>query len=452
MTGIFHAYDVRGVFPSQLNEKIAYQIGRAFVTFMKTKSVLVGRDARISSIKLYRALIKGITDQGASVIDIGLCTTPLFYFASRKAQSSIMITASHLPKQFNGFKFCREHAIPISEKDGLKQVEKLTNNNDFKISKKKGKISHTNPMAEFVRFNHKFFKKQSTPKNNKIKITKKIKIILDSGNGMSGYTFPKAVKNLKFIKLIVQHGKLDFSFPNHIPNPLMFFTLKDLQKRVIKEKADFGVATDGDGDRCTFVDEKGKVISPDLTTALIAIQLLKQHPHAKIMYDVRCSKVVPEIIKKHGGKAIMSRVGHSFIKKKMRTNKIIFAGELSGHMYYSANNFTEGPIISVALITNLLNDSKQPLSSLVKPLRKYYHSGEINRKVKDKTKIIGNVEKKFKSKAQKTLHLDGLSMYFKDWWFSLRESHTEDQLRLNLEANSSKLMQEKKRDILKMIK
>jgi phosphomannomutase len=450
MTGIFHAYDIRGVFPSELNEEIAYRVGRAFVTFLKTKSVVVGRDARISSNKLYHSLIKGINDQGANVINIGLCTTPLFYFASRKAQSSIMVTASHLPKQFNGFKLCREKAIPISGKDGLKQIEKLVDNNKFKTQQKKGKVSHKNPLEEFIRFNHKFFKKNNQESiNKKIKV---IKIVLDSGNGMSGYTFPKVVKTLNSIKLIVQYPKIDFSFPNHVPNPLKFFTLKDLQKRIIKERADFGLSTDGDGDRCTFVDETGKIISPDIATALLAQQLLKQHPHAKIMYDVRCSKVVKETIEKHGGKAIMSRVGHSFIKSKMRLNKVIFAGELSGHMYYSANNFTESPIISTALITNLLNETGQSLSSLVKPLRKYYHSGEINRKVKDKEKIIKTIEKKYKQKAQKTLHLDGLSMYFKDWWFSLRTSHTEDLLRLNLEANSNKLMQKKKQEILRIIK
>lgn len=440
MSEIFRAYDIRGIYPSQLNEDLAYRIGRAFVTFLKVKKVVVGRDARHSSAKLHRALIRGIIDQGARVIDIKLCSTPMFYFASRKAQSSIMITASHLPKKYNGFKLCREKAIPISKKDGLKQIQKLVEKNSFKKARK-GKVIHKNILIAFVRFNLKFFKGK-----------KQLKVVLDAGNGMSGYTLPRIFEQIDALELILQHCNLDFSFPNHIPDPLKFETLKALQKRVRKEHADFGLATDGDGDRCVFVGEKGQIISPDLAVALLAQQLLKQHSGAKIMYDVRCSQIVKETIEREGGKAIMSRVGHSFIKKKMRKEKILFAGELSGHLYYQANNYTESPSISTALLINLLAETGQPLSALVKPLRKYYHSGEINRKVKDKDKIIKKVEKKYRQKAKKTLYLDGLSMYFKDWWFNLRESHTEDLLRLNLEAKSKKLMEIKKDELLQILR
>ena len=432
---IFKAYDIRGIYPSELDEKIAYKIGRAFVSFLGVKKVVIGRDARKSSPSLFKALAEGITDQGADVIDVGLCSTPMFYFASREAEASIMVTASHNPKQYNGFKLCKEKAFPISGDNGIKEIEKLVSGEFESVTK--GKIVKKEIVDDFIKHNLKF-----------VNCKRKLKIVLDAANGMSGYSLPLVFDKIKEVELIPLYNDVDLSFPNHEANPLKSETLQDLQKKVVEVKADFGIATDGDGDRCVFVDEQGEIISSDLAVALIAKQLLKDNKKAVIMYDVRCSKIVGETIEENGGKAIMSRVGHSFIKKQMREEKALFAGELSGHLYYQENNYTESVFISAAIIMNLLSDNGS-LSSLVKPLRKYYATGEINSEVEDKDAKIQEVEKKYKGKIVK---LDGLSVYFDDWWFNLRKSNTEPLLRLNLEANSKKLMEEKRDELLKVIR
>jgi len=451
MGTIFKAYDVRGIYPAEINEAVAYKLGRAAVIFLQVKSIVVGRDGRLSSPKLFAALIEGITDQGAEVIDAGLCSTPMFYFCSREAEASIMVTASHNPKDYNGFKLCREKAFPISEENGIKAIQQLVEKDlaKYKLAKIKGKVTAKNNLSLFVDYNLKFvnFKRLNS-----------LKLVLDAGNGMCGYTFPKIFARLNgklkskpnsvTVKLIEMYTTLDFSFPHHQANPLDFSTLKDLQHKIVTEKADFGIATDGDGDRCIFVDEKGAIIPADIMTALISIQILADNPGAAIMHDVRCSKVVAETINQYGGRAVLGRVGHSFIKQKMRQEKIKFAGELSGHMYYQENNYCESSFISTAMVINLLSSSRQKLSELVNPLRKYFSTGEINTAVKNKLAVIKQVEQKYSSQAQKVLHLDGLSMYFKDWWFNLRASNTEDALRLNLEADSNGLMEKKKKEIL----
>jgi phosphomannomutase len=344
-----------------------------------------------------------------------------------------MVTASHNPKQFNGFKLCRKNGFPISQKNGIKDIQKLVEKK-FK-DKKKGVVVKKNCMDFYIKYCLKFV--HGSPK---------LKIVLDAGNGMCGYTFPKIFRGIE-AELVELYTKLDFTFPHHEPNPLKYQTLKDLQRKVVKEKANFGVATDGDGDRCVFIDEKGEIITADLVLALIAEYILRKNHGAAIMYDVRCSKIVKETIEANGGKAIMSRVGHSFIKEQMRREKVIFAGELSGHFYYKENNYAESSFITTAMMMNLV--SKKKLSQLVEPLRKYFHTGEINLKIKDKIGAMSKTEKAFKGKV---VRKDGLSMYFKDWWFNLRPSNTEDLLRLNLEADSKELMEEKKKGLLELIK
>ena len=437
--GIFKAYDVRGIFPDELNEEIAYKIGRAFVVFLKVKEVLVGRDGRLSSPELFEALAKGITDQGANVVDIGLCSTPMFYFGAAKAKASIMVTASHNPKEYNGFKFCRENAIPISEATGIRDIEKLVEKNEFEEPEKKGGVVKKEIMEDFIKHNISF-----------VKTDKKFKIVVDAGNGMGSFTFPKIFKKLPF-EFIPLYCEMDFNFPNHEPNPLKYETLKDLQKKVIEEKAEVGIALDGDGDRCLLIDEKGNIVRCDLTTALIGKELLKSRPGSKILYDLRSSKIVPEFIEANGGKAIMCRVGHSFIKKQMRDEDAIFAGELSGHFYYKDSFFTESSFITLAVTLNMLAGENKPLSGLVEPLKKYFQSGEINSEVADKEAKIKEIEEKFKD-AEKILHLDGLSVYYKEWWFNVRPSNTEPLVRLNLEANTKESMEQKRDEILKLIR
>lgn len=440
IVSIFKAYDIRGIYPSELNNKMAYNIGRSIVKFLKADKIIIGYDGRASSLSLFNHLSQGIIDQNADVINIGLVSTPLLYFASQKAPA-IMITASHLPKEYNGFKLCQKGGIPIGEEE-IQEIKRIIEENKFLKLKSTGNIVNKEIMPEFIKYNLNF-----APANNK-----KTKIILDAGNGMSGYTLPKIFKKIKAINLIEQYTDVDFSFPNHQANPLDFETLKDLQKRIKKEKADFGFATDADGDRSIFVDEKGKIIPSDLIISLIGKHLLKKNPGAKIMYDIRCSKIVKETIEKNNGKAIISRVGHSFIKKKMREKNVIFAGEISGHFYYQKNNYTESPFISVIFIANILSNSLNSLSNLIKPFQKYFSSGEINFQVKDKNLKINEIKKKFKKKALKIEKLDGLSIYFQDWWFNIRKSNTENLLRLNLEADTKKLMKQKISKLVKIIK
>ncbi|MBW2977232.1 phosphomannomutase/phosphoglucomutase [Candidatus Woesearchaeota archaeon] len=439
IAGIFKAYDIRGIFPDQLNEDIAYNIGRAFVVFLDVKEVLVGRDGRLSSPQLFEALAKGITDQGANVVDIGLCSTPMFYFAAAKAKSSIMVTASHNPKEYNGFKFCRENAIPISYDTGIKDVEEIVMKKEFPEAGEKGKITKKDVIGDFIKHNISF-----------VKTDKKFKIVVDAGNGMGSFTFPKIFEKLSF-EFIPMYCEMDFNFPNHEANPLKFETLKDLQKKVVEEKADLGLALDGDGDRCLLIDEKGNIISCDLTTALIGKQLLKTNPGARILYDLRSSKIVPEFVEANGGKATMCRVGHSFIKKQMRDEDALFAGELSGHFYYKDSFFTESSFATLAITLNMLAEENKQLSELIEPLKKYFQSGEINSEVDDKETKMKKLEEKY-SDAEKILHLDGVSVYYKDWWFNVRASNTEPLLRLNLEADTKELMEEKRDEILKLIR
>ena len=434
---IFKAYDVRGIYPSDLNEEIAYKIGRAFVAFLKIKEVVVGHDGRLSSPQLFKALAKGINDQGADVIDIGLASTPMFYFGAAKSQSSIMVTASHNPKEYNGFKFCRENAIPISGETGIQDIKGLAEKNEFKEAKK-GKIIKKEIMQDYIQHNLSF-----------VKTDKKFKIVVDAGNGMGSFTFPKIFEKLPF-EFIPLYCEMDFNFPNHEPNPLKYETLKDLQKKVVEEKADIGIALDGDGDRCILIDEKGDIVNCDLITALVGKSLLKTNPGNTILYDLRSSKVVAETIKSNDGKPIMCRVGHSFIKKQMRDENAVFAGELSGHFYYKDSFFTESSFITLAMTLNLLAEENKPLSELADPLRKYFQSGEINSDVADKETKIKEIEENYKD-AEKILHLDGLSGYYKDWWFNIRPSNTEPLLRLNLEADTKELMEQKRDEILKII-
>lgn len=438
---IFKAYDIRGIYPSEIDEEMAYKIGRAFVILLEVDEVVVGRDGRLSSPKIFDSLARGITDQGADVIDIGLCSTPMFYFGSKGAKSSIMVTASHNPKDYNGFKLCRQDAVPISEADGIKDIEKIVESDNFADSGKKGEIRKKEIMEEFISFNKSF-----------IKIKKNFKIVLDAANGMSGLTLPRIFNKIPNIKLIELYTDIDFSFPNHEANPLKSETLTAIQEKVKEEKADLGIATDGDGDRCMFIDEKGEIIPSDLLTALISESILKEKPGSTILHDLRSSKIVAEIIESNGGKASMCRVGHSFIKRQMRAEDAVFAGELSGHMYFKDHNFTESSFLAVAYILDLLEKEDKPLSEMIRPLMKYFQSGELNSEVEDKDAKIAEIEAAYKEEAKEIKHLDGLSMYFDNWWFNIRKSNTEPLLRLNLEADTESLMFEKRDEVLSMIR
>jgi len=435
---IFHKYDIRGIYPSQINEETVYKIAKAFVFFTKSKKILVARDKRKSSDSLHKALIKGITEMGCDVIDIGYSTTPLFYYsvATLKADSGIIITASHNEGKFNGLKLTKKNAYPFRYSE-ISKIKQLIETKNFIISKKikKGKIYYKNVIDKYV---------SKLLKYSKIK--RKLKVVIDTGNGMGHLTVSKVFSKLN-INTTYIFKEIDQTYPNHLANPLKTETLKDLQKKVLEKKADLGIAFDGDCDRVGFVDENGKIIPMDLITALLSKTILKKKPKSKILHDLRSSRIVKETIIKNNGIPIEYKVGHAFIKEKMHKDNIIFSGEVSGHYFYSDFFCCENSILTCLLVMNEINNYK--LSEIIKPFRKYYKTKEINFKNKNCTKILKDLEHKYKTgKIKKT---DGIKIDYKDWWFNLRLSNTENLLRLNLEANTKELMTQKLKEIKKII-
>ncbi|MEM4282740.1 MAG: phosphomannomutase/phosphoglucomutase [Candidatus Woesearchaeota archaeon] len=439
MYEIFKAYDIRGIYPSELDEQIARRIGRAFVSALGSKKVIVGRDCRISSPKLAAALIEGILEQGADVIDIGLCSTPMIYFASQSADA-IMVTASHNPKEYNGFKLCKKGGIRIAQKSGISKIEQIFKQGKFvPVAKAKGKHFKRHLLPSYVFHVLKFARG-----------IKKLKLVVDGGNGMAGLTFPAIARRLP-CKVIPLCFKLDGNFPNHPPNPFLTGVLKELQERVVKEGADLGIAFDADCDRVAFVDEKGKIARGDLIALLIARDILKRKAGAKIFCDVRCSRVVEEEIKRLGGRFERSKVGHAFIANKMRKEDAEFAGELSEHYYFKENFYCDSGDIAVIHMLNILSEEKKPLSALIKPFQRYYQSGELSFEASQQVakRIVSVLVEIYSSGRQS--RLDGLTVEYKDWWFNIRPSHTEAMIRLNVEAKTKKLLDKRLEEIKKHI-
>lgn len=449
---IFKAYDIRGVYPEEINTEVAYCIGQAFVKFLKKPelNIVVGRDNRLSNSILYKNLVKGIVDSGANVIDIGLSTTPMLYFAVAHYgfDGGINITASHNPPEYNGFKIVQRGAIPISEETGLKEIQKLARKlaRPFPVNFR-GRIIKKKILRDYLEFNLKGVDASKI---------KSLKLVVDTANAVPGILMPWLSRklNCRFFPLFWQ---LDGNFPNHPPDPLIKENLKSLQKEVLRRKADLGVAFDGDGDRIIFVDEKDEVIPADLILTLVSSLILKDYSKSKILHDVRSGRIVGETIKENNGVPIMGRVGHSFIKERMRKENILFAGEFSGHYYHKDHYFCEAPFFVLFKILEELSRTKESLSELVKPFRKYFHSGEINFKIKNynspaaQKKVLKNLEDKFR-KGGKILKIDGLRIDFPDWWFNIRLSHTEPVLRLVIEAKTKKLLQEKQKELTILIK
>ena len=436
MNNIFKAYDIRGIYGKDLNEDTAFKIGQSFVVFLKKKlnkedlTVVLAKDNRISSNSLFSFIKRGIMSQGANVIDIGLSTTPLFYFsvAHFKYDGGIIITASHNPKEYNGFKFVGSLSEPISEDTGLLEIKELVLQNTFE-RKEQGteeKKSFINDYVSFNSFNNNF---------------SDIKIVIDTANSVSGIVISQILPNAIHI-----FKELDGNFPNHEPNPLKEENMIFLKEKIKQEKADLGVAFDGDGDRLFFIDEKGQSVPSDLILALMASLIIKGKE--KILYDVRSSNIVKETIESLGGIPVLSRVGHSFIKEKMKKEDIVFGGEYSGHFFSKNHYFTECPYFVLFNIIEKMKKENKTLSQLIEPFRKYFHSGEINFKVENKEEIIKQIKEKYKE--GKTMEIDGLRVDFPDWWFLVRASNTEPLIRLIVEAKNKELMAEKKNELLKL--
>jgi phosphomannomutase len=439
MTDIFKAYDIRGLYPQEINEIIAKRIGFAFAEYLDKQNVVVGYDMRESSRPLAEAFIDGVLSHGTNVRDIGLATTPMLYSAiiDGHFDGGAMITASHLPSKYNGIKLCREKAIPLSGDDGLPDIEKLYQ-------------AETTILSRNAHFTYEVFLDRYLEKLSKfIQPSEALKIVVDVGNGMGGLDSRHIFKKYPKCEFIPMYMDPDGNFPHHIPNPALPSATAELQTRVVSEKADLGIAFDGDCDRCGFVDEAGDRIPSDLIMAILSEYFLQKEPGATILYDLRASHVVPERIKELGGNPVKTRVGHSFIKQKMREVNAIFAGELSGHFYFREMGFIDSGILSMISMINLLSLKKVPVSQLVRPLQKYAQTGEINFKVTDVQGLFRELERHYRD--GKIEHLDGLTVEYDDWWFNLRVSHTEPVVRLVMEAVEEKKLEEEKSQLMQII-
>ncbi len=439
MAGIFKAYDIRGIYGTDLTEEIAYKIGRAFVTFVGCTKVVVARDIRPHSEPLFAALAKGITEQGADVIDLGYGSTPMSYFANGTlgADGGVMITASHNTAEWNGFKLCRAQAVPISGATGILDIEKIVNEETFAPkAAKPGTVSPYDILPEYAKHVATF-----------AHLKRPVHVAIDFANGMGIWE----VKTLK--GLITWEGLFedpDGRFPNHEANPLHTATLRDLQAKVRAGTYAFGVAFDGDADRAGFIDEKGDIIPMDLITALVAQDVLATRKGV-IFYDLRSSWVVKEVIEAAGGTPMMSRVGHAFIKQQMREHNALFAGELSGHYYFKDNFTAESSAMAILSLANIVSNSDKPLSALIAPLRKYFASGEINTHVsRDPQAVLAEIRAKYT--GGHLFELDGVSVEYADWWFNVRCSNTEPLVRLNLEAKTLAVMEAKREELLAIIR
>lgn len=438
MGGIFKAYDIRGIYGETLTESMARDIGRAFVTFLHCRKVVIGYDMRPHSKGLLDALCDGVTMQGADVIDIGMCSTPMSYFGNGTlaADGSIMITASHNPGEWNGFKLCRERAIPISGATGIQDIEAIVRDKAFApYTGGRGRISKDDVGAGYAKHVRQV-----------ANMTRPVRIAVDFANAM-GIVEARCLEGVVAMTRIFD--TLDGRFPNHEANPLKAETLTTLQDTVRNGKYDFGVAFDGDADRAGFVDEKGAIVPMDMITALIASSLLERQKGV-IYYDLRSSWAVKEVILECGGTPMMSRVGHAFIKQQMRDSDAIFAGELSGHYYFKDNFFTESSAMAVLHVANAVTRRGKPLSELIKPIQRYSASGEINSEVHNPAGVLDAIRSKFRD--GRIIELDGVTVEYADWWFNVRCSNTEPLVRLNLEARNEELMESKRDELLSLIR
>ncbi len=443
MASIFKAYDIRGHYPDEVNEEIAFRIGAAYARLLEAKTIVIGYDMRLSSPTLAEAFVEGVASTGASVTDIGMVTTPQLYFAIIDGgyDGGVAVTASHLPQESNGFKLCREKAIPLSGDAGLPTLEKMVAGMGGVTAGpvKTGQCIHKSVLPAYID-RIKSFVHEPAP----------LKMVIDAGNGAVGPEVLPLTQLFPMWDVTSMYMEPDGRFPHHVANPLLLKNTEDLRAEVVRQKADIGIAFDGDADRCGFVDEKGEKIPEDLVTALISQFYLAKSPGATILYDLRSSRAVPEIIGSLGGHAVRTRVGHAFIKAGMREKDAIFAGELSGHFYFRDAGFTDNALMAMVQMLNLLALKRVPVSTLIAPLRKYCATGEINMEVAHKDKIYKALEKKYADGRQD--HLDGLSVDYDSWWFNLRASNTEPLIRLNLEAATADEMDARKNEVLGAIR
>jgi phosphomannomutase len=442
-TAIFKSYDVRGIYPAELNEDVAYQIGRCFVPLLGAKTVAVGRDMRPSGKTLFEAFARGATEAGADVVDVGLVSTDALYFAVGKFgyDGGVMITASHNPATYNGMKFTREQAQAMSLDTGLAEVrDRILSGTLPPKAPTPGTIKHVNILDDFAQHCLSFIDASKI---------KPFKIAVDAGNGMAGETVPHVFKHLP-CEVIPLYFELDGSFPNHPASPIEPENMADLQAAVRKHHCDLGVAFDGDADRMFIVDEKGDLIDGSTVTALVALNTLKRHPGSKVLYNLICSRSVPELIAKYGGIPVRSQVGHSLIKKTMREEDVIFGGEHSGHFYFRDNWYADSGMIALMQCLELFSEAGKPVSEVIAPIDTRFRSGEINSTVKDIPAKLKQLQEHYKDASID--HLDGVTISYPHWWMNVRPSNTEPLLRLNVEGDTKELMEQHRDEALELIR
>lgn len=451
--GLFKAYDVRGVVPDQLNPDVAFRIGWAFARHIGEEThqpaICVGMDARPSSPAIAQAFCDGLVAGDAKPDFIGPCSTPMLYFAvagrADKAHGGAMITASHNPARYNGIKFCREDAIPIASNTGLAEIEKLAASapepqrpyrSELRVSPSGNQTDVPCPTgfdaglwSGYVGHLRKFVKR----------MPEGLSVAVDSANGMGG-AYLGLLRSLG-LKLHVIHGEFDGTFPNHEANPSKLENLKPLIEVVRRHGCALGIALDGDADRAVFIDHTGAAVGQDMITALLGVEALRRNKGGAVLFDLRSSRAVAEAIEAAGGRPVRERVGHSFMKQTMRKVGCIVGGELAGHYYFKDNFYADSAIIAVIEVLNAMGRNGEPLAELIKPLRKYVQTGEVNFKIDDAEALFANVQEKFKGAKIDTL--DGITVQYPDWWFNLRASNTEPYVRLNLEAATREQLKEK---------
>ena len=438
---IFKAYDVRGTVPDQLDADLARKIGAAFARFVDADRILVARDMRESGVELSRAFAEGATSQGVDVVDLGLASTDLMYFAAGKLDSAgAMFTASHNPAKYNGIKMCLPGAAPVGLESGLVEIKEQVEADDFSPADKQGEISERDLLADYADHVRSFVDRD---------VLRPLKVVADAANGMGGLVGPLVFEGLPFdVEILFE--ELDGSFPNHPPDPINPENLKDLKERVLEVGADVGLAFDGDADRVFLVDEKAEPLSGSLTTVMVAKSVLDKKPGSKIIYNLICSKAVPEIISENGGEPIRSRVGHSYIKGLMAETGAVFGGEHSGHYYFKDNYRADSGLVAALVVLELLSKEEKPLSELRKPFERYAQSGEINSEVSDQDAVMEKVAEAYEDAEQD--RTDGLTVDLGDWWFNLRPSNTEPKLRLNLEAATRADCDQRTEEILAIVR
>ncbi|MCF7860649.1 phosphomannomutase/phosphoglucomutase [Candidatus Woesearchaeota archaeon] len=435
----FKAYDIRGLYPQEVNEELAYKLGRSIVDLFGPKKVVIGNDMRVSSPSLTKELTKGFIEAGCDVVQIGLCTTPLLGFSvvSKKFDFGVMVSASHNPAKYNAFKLIMNGGLQMHIDSGISELKKHIMTNHFSSQIASGNVEKASFLEEYL--------EHIISCCNDLK---GIRAVVDYGNGVGALTSSPAFKKLG-IDLTELYPEPDGNFPNHAANPQELGNVEELQQEVKSNKAEIGIFYDGDADRSLIVDEKGDIVAPDMLLAALATEELKKHPD-KVYYDLRFSKVLPEIIRELGGTPIMMKVGNPFYKEKLIKEGGIIAGEFSGHIMFKENLCLDDGLFAAVKFMNIMREQNKTVSEIIEPFKKYYGSAEINLEVEDADVTMQKVKEQFPD--GKNIDLDGVYIVYEDWWFSLRKSNTEPLVRLRLEANTSDLMEEKKDQLLKIIK